>query len=145
MSSFVRLQQNWREYLAVMINGAKSEIFISSPYVTAEGTNFIASNLSSEIQANGTISILTNLTPQNIAHGATDPKAIQTLQKIAPNFNLWHLPSLHAKVYIADRDNAIITSGNLTSGGLIRNFEYGVGIGDKVFVQEILKDVVRLI
>jgi len=40
--------------------------------------------------------------------------------------SLVHLPRLHAKAYIADSDRAIVTSGNLTRGGLSLNYEYGV-------------------
>jgi phosphatidylserine/phosphatidylglycerophosphate/cardiolipin synthase-like enzyme len=38
---------------------------------------------------------------------------------------IYHLPRLHAKVYVADRRRAILTSGNLTFGGLDANYEYG--------------------
>jgi hypothetical protein len=52
-----------------------------------------------------------------------------------------HLPRLHAKVYVADESCAIITSGNLTSGGLLRNHEYGILTTDRVAVREIRKDI----
>lgn len=39
---------------------------------------------------------------------------------------LHHLRGLHAKVYIADRSGAIVTSGNLTRGGIETNYEFGL-------------------
>ncbi len=54
---------------------------------------------------------------------------------------IWHLPRLHAKVYVADSRRAIITSGNLTSGGLDLNYEYGVEITDVSTVNDIRRDI----
>ncbi len=51
------------------------------------------------------------------------------------------MPSLHAKVYIADEKFAIITFGNLTGGGLRGNYEYGVGIRTPERVREIRRDL----
>jgi hypothetical protein len=44
-------------------------------------------------------------------------------------------------VYISDTRCAIVTSGNLTAGGLERNYEYGVKIRDRKIVSAILKDI----
>jgi hypothetical protein len=51
------------------------------------------------------------------------------------------LEKLHAKVYIIDEKNAIITSANLIYGGLKSNFEYGVLIDDKTTIKTVKKDV----
>ncbi len=47
---------------------------------------------------------------------------------------------LHSKIYLFDNEKAIITSGNLTNGGLERNFEYGVFIDDKVLISQVCSD-----
>ena len=52
-----------------------------------------------------------------------------------------HLPRLHAKVYIADENSAIVTSANLTAGGLFRNFEFGIQLGGNRIVSGICKDI----
>jgi len=51
------------------------------------------------------------------------------------------LPRLHAKVYISDTTQAIITSGNLTAGGIYNNFEYGVSIGEQKTISDIKIDL----
>ena len=51
------------------------------------------------------------------------------------------LSSLHAKIYIADQNKAIVTSANLTLGGLLSNTEYGVFIRDHDLVNRIHRDV----
>lgn len=44
-------------------------------------------------------------------------------------------------IYIADADRAIVTSGNLTAAGLIRNYEYGVEIADPRTVEAVRRDI----
>jgi hypothetical protein len=51
------------------------------------------------------------------------------------------LSKLHAKVYIIDETVAVITSANLTYGGLKSNFEYGVLINDKTTIKTVKQDV----
>jgi len=84
---------------------------------------------------------LTNLSPQNICQGATDPEAVRSLAEAVTMTTVTHLPRLHAKVYVADQTCAIITSGNLTTGGLIRNHEYGILTTDPTTVGEIRRDI----
>lgn len=47
---------------------------------------------------------------------------------------------LHSKIYLFDESKVIITSGNLTYGGLINNYEYGIYSDDKSFVKEVVED-----
>ena len=56
---------------------------------------------------------------------------------------IWHLPGLHAKVYIADGKAAIITSANLTAGGLFRNYEYGVCVSRRALASRVRNDLLR--
>lgn len=49
---------------------------------------------------------------------------------------------MHAKIFIFD-NIAVITSGNLTSGGLTNNYEYGILINDNL-VENIKQDYVNL-
>jgi hypothetical protein len=54
---------------------------------------------------------------------------------------LTHLPRLHAKAYVADSRTAIITSGNLTEGGLVTNLEYGVVLDEPALVAQVRDDL----
>jgi hypothetical protein len=51
------------------------------------------------------------------------------------------LPRLHAKVYSADGQRAIVTSGNLTAGGLESNHECGVLLTDHAAVREVEESI----
>jgi len=74
---------------------------------------------------------------ESVLAGALELEGLAELGHTFRNFCLIHLPALHAKVYIADDECAIITSGNLTDGGLRRNCEYGVAIRVPDQVREI--------
>jgi hypothetical protein len=135
------LAREWKHRLARLIRSASEELVISSPYVSRTGTQFVADNVCGAFKSRGRLTFLTNLSPVNICQGATDPNALQTMFSLGPQIALSHLPRLHAKVYVADRSHAIITSGNLTHGGLSANFEYGVEISRKETVVSIRNDL----
>jgi len=136
-----RLQKDWRNNLLSLIKGAKNEIFISSPYVTFSGVEFIKNSISESFLESGKLTFLTNLSPNNIIQGSNNPEVFHSLSSVTNDFSLWHLPKLHAKVYISDKVNSIVTSGNLTNGGLFNNFEYGVQISNGSESQSIYKDI----
>jgi hypothetical protein len=71
---------------------------------------------------------LTNLRVESVLNGSLELEGIAELGRVFRNFYPVHLPALHAKVFIADYKLAIITSGNLTHGGLKGNYEYGVAL-----------------
>lgn len=141
MSDTILLEKNWKPYFAALLADTQSQLFLSSPFISTNGAEFLALHLSEECRAKGVVRVLTNLSPQNVAQGATDPKAIQIIEAAVTNFKLWHLPSLHAKVYVSDAKKAIVTSGNLTAGGLSRNCEYGIGLENEALAQNVLSDL----
>jgi hypothetical protein len=83
----------------------------------------------------------TNLSVRNMVQAVTDPRAILSVAEAAAGARVIHLPGLHAKAYVADGDRAIITSGNLTGGGLHRNLELGVLIRGCDAVEPIQKRI----
>ena len=44
---------------------------------------------------------------------------------------------LHAKIYLVDRKEAIVTSANLTKGGIEDNYEAGIWLNDPNVLKEI--------
>ncbi|MFX0046360.1 MAG: phospholipase D family protein [Candidatus Hermodarchaeota archaeon] len=141
MQPLTVLSRDWKCELANLVKSAQKQIIISSPYLTDEGSAFILANLRRHIAAQLKLRVLTDLSPTNVYQGATDPTAIRTLWLAVPDFTLLHLPKLHAKVYIGDYHCAIVTSANLTGGGLGRNYEYGIRISDRRLVRNISDDI----
>jgi hypothetical protein len=87
------------------------------------------------------ICVLTNLSARNIVGNVTQPAALLKMYDIFKEMTISSLDKLHAKIYIIDEILAIITSANLTHGGLKSNFEYGVLIDDAKSIKTIKKDV----
>jgi HKD family nuclease len=136
-----QLHKNWHHNLGSLIEESKDEVFISSPFVTQNGVDFILKHLPIQIKENGSFTFLTNLSPANIIQGSNSPKVFETLNSEIQNFKIWHLPKLHAKVYISDQKKSIVTSGNLTNGGLFSNFEYGVQINQEEESKKIYQNI----
>lgn len=142
-ADFHLLDRDWRPELIALLQQARSDVLITAPYITKHGVELVHEHLSPEIRSGGTLHLLTDLSPKPVSMGSTDPTALQVLFTLAPACRLYHLPRLHAKVYAADRSVALVTSGNLTHGGLVANFEYGIGIRREAAVEQVRRDVER--
>jgi hypothetical protein len=101
----------------------------------------LINSVSDDFKERGLLRFVTDLSPKNIYQGSTNPFSFDKLFKEINLVQIFHLPKLHAKVYIQDNKKAIITSGNLTAGGLYYNFEYGVFTDDYNFVSYIKNDL----
>jgi hypothetical protein len=87
------------------------------------------------------ILVLTDLSRDNMLSGATDVSALIGLCEAIPRTNIRFLPTVHAKVYVADSSFAVVTSGNLTHSGLRRNLEYGIAVNDTNLVKLIRSQI----
>jgi hypothetical protein len=112
------LQRGWDKKLNGLFQNVENELVVSSPYISDIGAKFIIDNVSDSFKSNGIIKFVTDLSPKNIYQGSTDPKSFRQLFKAIRSVEVFHLPRLHAKVYIGDTTRAIITSANLTAGGI---------------------------
>jgi len=120
---------------------AEHEIVLSSPYINDGGASILIN--SSENSKNKSIHILTNLSVKNIVDNVTQPLALIKISDAFGNSTISSLAKLHAKVYIIDEKMAVISSANLTYGGLKSNFEYGVLINKKEEVKTIKRDILE--
>jgi hypothetical protein len=129
--------QDWRHEFAALLKSATHDIVVCSPFVGMSGTNFVQEHLPADFSISGRVEFLTNLSVGNVCQRATDPRALKRLTHSFPNTTIHHIPGLHAKTYVVDFDHAIITSGNLTAGGLYRNLEHAVVVSDSILVRTI--------
>jgi len=135
------LQRGWEEKLVSLFSSVKSELTISSPYISDIGANLLINSVPVTFKQKGLIRFITDLSPRNIYQGSTNPFSFDILFQNIHLVQIFHLPKLHAKVYIQDNQKVIVTSGNLTAGGLYHNFEYGVFSDDRHFVSYIKNDL----
>lgn len=136
------IQLNWKSTLKQILENAKSKVVISSPYVTKYGVDFLINNLSDEFKNKGDLHLITNLSSNNILQKSTDVESFLNVLNNFSNISITHLPKLHSKVYLSDLKQAIITSGNLTYGGLYENFEYGIHTKELEYISIIENDLI---
>jgi hypothetical protein len=141
MQALELLRKDWQCRLEELVGSARRSLLIAAPFITQPGVNIVQSSLSDDLKRQGEIQVLTCLDVLSICQGTCDPHALKGLLKGAPLTTLTHLPRLHAKVYIADDRAAIITSGNLTVGGLATNFEYGIALNESSLVRQVKIDM----
>jgi hypothetical protein len=135
------LARDWKERLGALARDASDCLLVASPYISVEGASFLRDAVHHAFRRRGVLTILTDLSPINVCAHATEPAAIYDLASSVGVTNTWHLPCLHAKVYVADDVRAIVTSANLTTGGLSRNYEYGLEVTDRGLVAQIRDDL----
>jgi hypothetical protein len=134
----------WEHEFERLLDAVESSLVLCAPYVGDRPCDLVVERIAhrSRMDAVG-VSILTDLSRDNLLSGATDPDALLRLAKRIPRTTIRFLPSLHAKVYVADKKRAIITSSNLTLSGMKRNFEYGVAFEDPTTVAAVRTDILR--
>ena len=129
----------WHDEFERFARSIRRRAIVVAPFITAEPLRRFASFLDESSRPE--IHILTNFDADSLLQGSVDAKAIAEFCGATPNTSVRHLPGLHAKAYVADCHTAIVTSGNLTSGSLYRNYEYGVQISDSAMALRIASDL----
>ena len=131
----------WTDTFDSFAQSIRQSAIVVAPFITDQPLQQLASRLSG--RADLRISIVTNLAPDSLLQGYLDSNALADFCKEFSDTIVYHLPGLHAKVYVADDHTAIITSGNLTSNSLHHNFEYGIELHAPVMVRRITRDLVE--
>jgi len=140
--TFETISGHWQDAFERLVGSIREYGLFVSPFITSAPIECMVQIL----QKNGVASevrleVLTNLSVDNILRGSTDPASFISLMEAIPYTRVMHLPTLHAKVYVADESEAIITSANLTESGLMVNYEYGVRTTDREFVRRVRKEL----
>jgi len=131
----------WDAELVELLSLTEQHLLLACPFITRSTTKWISDNLTkSGHSQNLNITCITNIRPESVLAGSLELDGLADMGRRFGQFHLFHMPSLHAKVYVADNAHAIITSGNLTEGGLRGNCEYGVVLSDAAQVREIRAD-----
>mgnify|MGYP005840488091 CR=1 FL=1 len=132
----------WQREFERWVTHIRSSALIASPFITAPPIQRMVEILQGRGSASRVhVRVLTNLSVESIVRGSTDPNSLLLLMDAIPHTRISHLPGLHAKVYLADEREALVTSGNLTHGGVFQNYEYGVRFTDAALVHRIWEDL----
>jgi phosphatidylserine/phosphatidylglycerophosphate/cardiolipin synthase-like enzyme len=133
---FKIIKSPWENVFLRLLAEAKTSVFLASPFIKSQTASLITQNVGHGVD-------FRYINSFKLAHfhtGASDLEALRILKK--ENCKQKNVHNLHAKLFIID-DVAIITSGNLTPGGLRNNLEYGILIRNKM-VDEIKSDYLTI-
>lgn len=120
---------------------AESEITVACPYVRQMEMRWFLDQLNQKKASRVSVKLITDIRLTSILSGSLEIEALIDLLMDHQTHRLVNLPRIHAKVFIADSKFAFVSSGNLTGGGLDKNYEYGVGIEDENLSAQIRKDI----
>lgn len=122
-----------------LVKESKENIYLCAPFIKKDVVNKILENKKEDIE----MVVITSSNISNFLCGSLDISAIKEL--INKGVTVRNYQNLHAKIYIFDRKKALITSANLTSNALYRNYEYGILIDDVAIANKIYDDYVEMI
>ena len=136
MEMFEILKSPWQNIFLNLLARAKIAVYLASPFIKQQTAQLIAQNTNSGVD----FRYINSFKLSNFHRGASDLEALRILKK--SGFKQKSVHNLHAKFFIFD-NTAVITSANLTPGGLRNNLEYGVLLHDKV-AGEIKADYIKI-
>jgi PLD-like domain len=124
------------------VDSLESNCIICSPYITLGPTHrLIAAIRQKRLEQSLVLTVVTDLSVGTLLQGATDVTALQQMAESIRNTQIVYLPRVHAKVYVSGDSLAIVSSANLTDGGLTGNLEYGVALSEPSLVRRVRADV----
>jgi phosphatidylserine/phosphatidylglycerophosphate/cardiolipin synthase-like enzyme len=130
-----------RRIVREIVNSAKSSLLVASPYIKVTEAEWLVGTLQSNHRDSIQATILTDVRSDSVLSGGLDVEALLLLATDLSRCRVVTLPRLHAKVYVADTQLALVTSANLTPSGLDTNFEYGICTDNRMDVRRIREDL----
>jgi hypothetical protein len=122
--------KNWYDKFLNEIKRTK-DLRIVSPFIKEQ----IIRNISNVFDLNR-FELITRFKLADFASGVSSLSGLRYC--VDKGSKIYGIKDLHSKIYIFDNRAAIITSANLTSGGLFNNHECGIYISDQNVVQNLL-------
>ena len=134
----------WATTFYDLVDTAENELLVASPFISSYPLMKVIEAIEDRQSPDRVhVGIITNLAVDSLLSGSVDVAGLLHLVQSIPNSTVTYLPSLHAKVYVADTQCAVITSANLTNRGMAGNHEYGVLLRDPVLVSKVRSDLTR--
>lgn len=122
MSTSIKIIKSpWLKQFQKMVAATRENFTFTSPFIKIPAINVIMEYRKHNFAING----ITSFRLRNFERGTLDLEAIQLLRSQGKAL-LKNVVNIHSKVYIFDSSAAIISSANLTSGGLEGNIELGI-------------------
>jgi phosphatidylserine/phosphatidylglycerophosphate/cardiolipin synthase-like enzyme len=124
------------EILRKLIGRCRTRLLICSPWISSEGVE----RLSTFVSANGHIKLIEIWT--RLAEVETDSSGLLSFARMLSGrgveVTIKDSPTLHAKVFLADKTSALLGSANLTKPGFSRNPEIIMSTSDRALLGQIV-------
>lgn len=134
------IKSPWESRFNEFVGSIQESAIIAAPFISREPVERLVHHLDSR-RSSVRLDLLTSLNERSLSEGSVDSAALSWMCGQVPGATVRHLRNLHAKAYVADTHTAIITSANLTRGGLSRNYELGFAVTDPEEVAGISDDL----
>ena len=128
------IKNPWDKLFFNLVRSSQTSIKILCPFIKFD----ITEKMLKEKPKGVKLHLISSFKTEYFHRGASDLKAMELILK-----NMGRIKNhqrLHAKNFIFDKKYAVITSANLTLGGLKNNYEYGILIENKNTIESITKD-----
>lgn len=130
-----------KERLNSMLDGAEFKIEIISPWIKRQTWESIRVSIARFIGKGGSLRVFIRDKESDFSCGLGDDIK-EEVEAMGGEIIL--IKQLHAKLYLVDRKEAILTSANLTRGGFEGNIEAGIWSNNPCLLREICKFVDNL-
>lgn len=121
--------KNWYNWFIDELSQTKS-LKIVSPFVNEQVIRKIDSKFDLR-----KMELVTRFSMRDFAAKVSSIDALRI--SVEQGANVFGLTGLHSKIYLFDKRCAVVTSANLTNGGLINNYECGMLLTDKPVIAEL--------
>lgn len=124
---FKVIDKNWHSEFTRVDLENENGLRIVSPFIKLNAAKVLidAANPSD-------IQVITRYNLEDFYKGVSDIEALEFL--ISKGAKIQGISGLHSKVYVYGDKHALVTSANLTGGGLNSNFEFGCGSDEEKFI-----------
>lgn len=129
-------RHTFEDSLCCMLEDAKFEIVIVSPWIKRQTWNRVKGPLRKFSRRGGKLNVFMRGSESDYSLVRSD-NLQEEISDLGGETILVDL--LHAKIYMADQKEAIITSANLTKGGTESNYEGGIWVNDPIVLRDICK------
>lgn len=134
------IKSPWESRFDEFVGSIQESAIIAAPFISRKPVERLVRHLGSR-RRSVRLDLLTSLNERSLSEGTVDSDALSWMCERVPGATVRHLRNLHAKAYVADTHTAIITSANLTRGGLSYNYELGFAVTDPQEVAGISNDL----
>ncbi len=110
----------WQEEFIELVEGTEHHLRLMAPFVRQ---SVIVDTLQ-HLSASAEVTLVSSFSIASFSQGVSEVAAFRRVLERGGRVRNWQ--RLHAKMYIFDDTTAVVTSANLTRGGLCGNYEYGV-------------------